>query len=92
MLPAGTRLAGTRVRHPRAGPPPCPSTSNCGSVRHRVELRDEDDAPRTVWAATDASACGETLDVSFARRAYYSDTVVVRTAAPWFEVLFRDPR
>jgi hypothetical protein len=50
-----------------------------------VELRGVDDALRTVWEGTDATACGGTLDVSFARRPYLADTVVVRTAIPYFE-------
>jgi hypothetical protein len=50
-----------------------------------VELRGIDDALRPVWAGTDQTACGETLDVAFAPRSYLADTVVVRTAVPFFE-------
>ncbi len=50
-----------------------------------VELRGVDDALRTVWSQTDATACGATLDVSFPLRPYFADTVVVRTAAANFE-------
>jgi hypothetical protein len=51
----------------------------------RVELRGLDDALRTVWEGTDATACGATLDLAFAARPYFADTVLVRTAAPAFE-------
>jgi hypothetical protein len=50
-----------------------------------VELRGTDDALRTVWAGSDATVCGGTLDVVFAQRSYLADTVVVRTAVPSFE-------
>jgi hypothetical protein len=50
-----------------------------------VELRGTDDVLRTVWAGSDATVCGGTLDVAFSRRPYLADTVVVRTAAPSFE-------
>jgi len=52
-----------------------------------VELRGVDGALRTVWAEPDVTACGGTLDVSFAQRTYLADRVVVRTAAPdWEEI------
>ncbi len=50
-----------------------------------VELRGVDDALRTVWAQTDTTACGATLDVSFPVRPYFADTVIVRTAVANFE-------
>jgi len=50
-----------------------------------VELRGVDEGLRTLWSQTDATACGETLDVTFSPRVYLADTVVVRTAVPNFE-------
>ncbi len=51
----------------------------------QVQLRGVDDVLRTVWASTDTTACGTSLEVPLGLQPFLADTVVVRTAKPGFE-------
>jgi len=52
-----------------------------------IDLVDVDDVTRQVWSGTDATLCGETLDVTMPLPAYGADRVIVRTAAPDWELI-----
>ena len=53
----------------------------------QIQLRGVDDVLRTVWSQTDTTACGASLEASFALQSFMADAVVVRTAKQDFEMI-----